>query len=233
MESIPPPPTTEDELVRRARSLAGWTASRLAERFGVRVPKESRRAKGWLGTLVEQALGATASSRPVPDFPGLGVELKTLPVDDRGRPLESTYVCTLPLGDPPPPWESSWVRHKLWKVLWIPVVCADGARRRDVADRVLGAPVLWSPDAAEVAVLRSDWDEIAALVREGALWQLDGRVGRALQVRPKAASGRDLTWTLDEEGEWARTMPRGFYLRPAFTGAILARHLALPAAPRR
>ncbi len=30
-------------------------------------------------------------------FAGLGVELKTIPVDSLGRPLETTFVCVAPL----------------------------------------------------------------------------------------------------------------------------------------
>jgi len=36
-----------------------------------------------------------------------------------------------------------------------------------------------------------------------------------------------MTWTVDDEGEWARDNPRGFYLRPRFTRALLARHFRI------
>jgi DNA mismatch repair protein MutH len=183
-------------------------------------PREARRSKGWAGRLVEIALGATAGSRAEPDFPHLGVELKTVPVDEAGRSRESTYVCTAPL-DPGAlgNWEQSWVRHKLNRVLWVPLAPAAGG------DRVVGSPVLWSPSAEEVGQLRADWEEIAAKVALGELWALDGRVGEVLQVRPKAADAEERVWAVDDDGDWVRETPRGFYLRPAFTSAIFARHL--------
>jgi DNA mismatch repair protein MutH len=197
--------------------------SEIAQQHYVARPADPRRAKGWAGRLLEIALGATAGSRAEPDFPQLGVEMKTVPVDARGRPTESTYVCVAPL-DPAAlgTWETSWVRHKLARVLWIPIAAGpDG-------EKVVGSPVIWSPTPEDEATIRADWEEIAAKVALGELWALDGRVGQVLQVRPKAADGSELTWTMDDDGDWVRDTPRGFYLRPAFTGVIFARHLWLP-----
>ena len=56
------------------------------------------RAKGLAGTLIERALGASAGSTAEPDFPALGIELKTIPIDAAGRICESTFVCTIALG---------------------------------------------------------------------------------------------------------------------------------------
>jgi len=106
----------------RARALAGCTIAQLAERFSLMAPADLRRHKGFVGALIERALGATAGSRAAPDFEALGIELKTLPVDGRGRALESTFVCTIPLTEiGEVEWLSSRVRRKLNRVLWIPV----------------------------------------------------------------------------------------------------------------
>lgn len=224
MTAFPPPPRDEAELAERARALAGQTLAEVAATVGMPVPPDLRRAKGWPGRVLEVALGATAGSRAEPDFPHLHVELKSLPVDARGRPAEGTYVCTAPL-DPGAlgSWETSWVRDKLRRVLWIPLVGGGPP-----GDRVVGSPFFWTPDEAEEASLRADWEELAALVALGHLWQIDGRRGKVLQLRPKAADGSSTVLALDEDGEWVRDTPRGFYLRPSFTGAVLARHLLLP-----
>jgi len=150
-EFRPSPPHTVDELFARADKLAAHPLAHVAERFGIPVPKDLRRAKGWIGQLLETALGATAKSRPEPDFPHLGVELKTLPVTPEGAPRESTYVCTAPLdGSAGARWEDSWVCHKLSCVLWIPVV---GAGSVPVGERVIGSPLLWRPSPEEDAAL--------------------------------------------------------------------------------
>ena len=213
------PPADEGELLARAVDLSGFTLDELAARRRLRVPAESRRAKGFAGQLLESMLGATAGSRAEPDFPGLGVELKTVPIDAAGRPLESTYVCVAPL-DPVAlgPWERAWVRRKLRRVLWLPLV-----RAERLGDAMVGSPLLWSPDEVEDAALRADYDELLDLLASGEVARIDGRFGRVLQLRPKGADAEDRTWALDEDGDLVRDTARGFYLRPAFTGGVLAR----------
>lgn len=220
-----PPPDSETVLLARAEALAGHTLGWLAAELSVAVPDDLRRDKGFIGNLVEAALGATAGSRAEPDFPHLGVELKTLPVDRRGRPRESTYVCTAPLdGSLAHTWDDSWVRHKLARVLWVPIV---GSPDVSVGDRIMGAPILWSPTPEEEAVLRADWESLTEAIGLGETWQLRGRKGKALQLRPKAAHAREMKWVLDDEGEWAQVNPRGFYLRPSFTRGVLERYLTV------
>jgi DNA mismatch repair protein MutH len=214
-------PPDEAALLARATSLAGRTLAEVADALGATVPPDLRRHKGWIGTLLEAALGATASNRPVPDFEALGIELKTLPLDEAGRVRETTFVCSAAMdGSLARTWRESRVWHKLSRVLWVPVVGTGSP-----GTRVIGQAVLWSPDADEEAVLEADWTELSDLLALGEHWQVDASRGRALQLRPKAAHGDALTWTLGEEGEWVQEGPRGFYLRTAFTHALLSRRL--------
>ena len=223
---LPPPPPTIEALMASATPLAGRSLRWIAERHGLAVPPDLRRHKGWVGHLLERVLGASAGGRAEPDFPHLGVELKTLPVDARGKPRESTWVCTARMdGTIAKTWEDSWVLHKLAHVLWIPIVVAAD---QEVGDRTVGAPILWRPSAEEEAVLAADWRSLTEIIALGQLWQLNARHGTALQVRPKAASARDLTWVLDEENEWVQDSPRGFYLRTSFTAEMVRQHLRLP-----
>lgn len=221
------PPATREELLGRARALAGLTFGELARRLSVDVPPDLRRAKGWAGTLLEMALGATARSRAAPDFETLGVELKTLPVDARGRPLETTFVCTIPLTEMAQvEWEQSRVLRKLRCVLWIPV---DGTRTTPVAARRIGTPLLWSPSAEDELDLRFDWEELAGMIGGGRVEDVTGHLGRYLQVRPKARDGSARRRASAEGGASIRALPRGFYLRTTFTARILKQHFALPA----
>jgi DNA mismatch repair protein MutH len=212
-------PLTEIELVARAEELAGLSLGELAARFELVAPPDLRRAKGWVGQLLERALGATARSRAAPDFEELGIELKTLPIGPDRTPAESTFVCTIDLsrimdGE----WESSLVKKKLSRVLWVPV---EGDRGLDVAVRRIGAPFLWSPSDEDEATLRSDWDELAGMIGRGDVESITGHLGRHLQVRPKAASSRSRRRGIDTEGSSFAVLPRGFYLRPAFTARLL------------
>ncbi len=213
------PPRDEAELLSRARAWAGATVGELAAAHQWPVPHDLRRHKGWLGELVEAALGASAGSRPVPDFAELGIELKTIPVSAAGRPRESTHVCTVALGDLiGQRWLSSTVRLKLSRVLWMPVEVRDD---QPLLERRLGQALLWSPDPAQETVLRADWEEHMELLTTGRFDELDARLGVYLQIRPKAAHSRALTAAGDRSGAPAATLPRGFYLRPSFTHLLL------------
>jgi DNA mismatch repair protein MutH len=214
-------PQDFEELSTRAAGLAGFTLGEIAEGLGVTAPADLKRAKGWVGGLMERALGASAASRAEPDFPALGVELKTLPVDSFGKPLESTFVCTIELSAiAHSEWEVSRLWQKLSHVLWIPV---EGTRTVAVASRRIGTPFFWKPREEESRLLREDWESLAALIARGRTSEITGHLGQVLQVRPKAARGSSRRRTLDEEGALYDEQPKGFYLRPKFTRAILAR----------
>ncbi|HEY2404911.1 MAG TPA: DNA mismatch repair endonuclease MutH [Polyangiaceae bacterium] len=218
-------PKTVEELLARARALAGRSVGELARERGLSAPPDLRRAKGFVGELLERALGATAASRAQPDFETLGVELKTLPVDPSGKPLESTFVCTIPLTEiGEVEWARSRVRRKLERVLWVPV---EGMRDKPVPERRLGEPLLWSLDTASEAALRFDWEELAGLIGRGDVEAITGHIGRYLQIRPKARNGQARRRGIDVDGAPFAALPRGFYLRPSFTREILRAHYAL------
>lgn len=223
--TIPSAPDDEWQLFTRAEALAGQTLGALATQADLQIPADLKRDKGWVGMLLELYLGASAGSKPQQDFPDLGVELKTIPIDARGRPLETTFVCVAPLtGNSGVTWESSHVRHKLSRVLWIPV---EGDREIPLALRRIGTPLLWSPSAEEEEQLRRDWEELMDLIVLGRVESITARHGEVLQLRPKAANSRALTEAVGEHGQPIMTLPRGFYLKKTFTGPLLARHFQL------
>ena len=220
------PPSTEDELRERARWLAGRTIDEIAAALGTQAPVSGVRGKGKVGGLVETALGASAGNAARPDFPDLGIELKTIPVDGRGAPRESTFVCTISLADADrSEWETSVARAKLRHVLFVPIVVS--SERAD--ERRVGVPWLWRPTAPQEAVLRADFEDAMGVIGTGGIEALTARTGRWLQVRPKAATGSVRTISFGPEGEWISTVPRGFYLRASFTRALFADPAMLPA----
>lgn len=203
----------EAELLSRALALRGRP-----------VGAAGLRRKGKIGALVEHALGATGGSAATWDFPDLRVELKTIPVDARTqRPRESTFVCAVSLADADrAEWATSWAREKLSRVLWVPVIVdAEGVG-------VIGEARLWSPTPEQDRVLAGDFEEIMGRVGAGDVEGVTARIGRWLQIRPKAAHGRVRTLVPAADGETVATVPRGFYLRARFTGAILRDPLATP-----
>lgn len=214
------PPLSEAELLTRAETIAGRTLAFLASRLVRDLPPDLTRHKGWVGHLIEDTLGARAGTRPEPDFPRLGIELKTIPIDLDGKPRESTFVCKAALADVgATTWATSTVRKKLARVLWIPV---EADQSIALADRRVGTPMLWSPSPEHERVLEADFEELAQLIEEGWIGSVTAHRGRYLQLRPKGASAASRARGIDEHGAPMATPPRGFYLRRSFTAALLA-----------
>jgi DNA mismatch repair protein MutH len=205
--------------MQRSHALAGLTLSEIASRHQLRVPTRLHHAKGWIGQLLEQCLGATAGTAAAPDFQSLGIELKTIPVNRLGQPKESTYVCTVPLhGEAEACWQDSWVRGKLACVLWLPI---EADSQIPIEARRIGTAILWSPSAQQEQCLQQDWEEHMELIQCGRIQEISAHHGTCLQIRPKAANKKALCTTTDEDGLPVQTLPRGFYLRPSFTAEIL------------
>lgn len=229
MNPIPPSPQTITELLARARGLAGMTVAELARAQGLRVPKNLRRHKGFVGQLVENGLGARAGSDPEPDFPALGVELKTIPLNPTGQPRESTYVCMARLdGREASEFQRSFVAKKLARVLFVPVIVGDDEA---LAERRFGMPFLWEPSPEDERRLTADFERLAARVRLGQVEQVRGHEGEVLQLRPKALKRSDLTTGVSEDGWLVSVRPRGWYLRATFTGELVQRAFGAALSP--
>lgn len=212
-------PQTLEQLLSQAQSIAGLTFGELADELYIPVPPDLKRDKGWVGMLLECALGATAGSKAEQDFSHLGVELKTLPINAEGYPLETTFVSLAPLvQNSGVKWENSHVRHKLSCVLWMPI---EGSRHIPLRERHIGAPILWKPTAEQERQLKQDWEELMDLIVLGKLEQITARIGEVMQLRPKGANSRSVTKGIGKNGEIIDTLPLGFYLRKEFTAQIL------------
>lgn len=219
------PPLDLHHLQIRAAALAGRTLSEMASELAWTLPADLQREKGFVGQLLEAALGASAGSKAEPDFPHLGVELKTLPIDSQGKPLESTYVCLAPTrGEPGLTWESSWVKRKLSCVLWVPVLAE---REIPLSERMIGTPFLWYPTGADNRLLQQDWEELMELIALGKHDQIKGSHGQVLQLRPKGANSDARVEAFHANGEPGKVLPRGFYLKAHFTHALIQRHFNL------
>jgi DNA mismatch repair protein MutH len=205
--------------MQRAHNMAGIRLADIAADNDIIVPADLRRDKGWVGQLIESELGALAGSKPEQDFLHLGVELKTIPIDRKGKPLETTYVTVAPLTNiQGMTWENSLVYHKLQRVLWVPI---EGERSIPVGDRRIGTPILWQPNTAQARQLQQDWEEIMELIALGQVDKITARHGEVLQLRPKAANSKILTESIAEDGSIQLSNPRGFYLKIDFTQQIL------------
>ena len=217
MKTHLPPPQTETELIQRATNIAGASLGELAQDLNMKVPKDLLIEKGWIGQLLELALGAIAGNKAKPDFEFINVELKTIPLNEQRRPKESTFVCTVPQRFALT-WRESQVWQKLKRVLWVPI---ETKKMLPLAKRRIAHPVLWSPNAKQERILCQDWEELSEMLSLGQYEQLTAKHGSFLQCRPKAAHSRILKKDIDQQGRAQFIVPRGFYLRTCFTHDII------------
>ncbi|MGN0909225.1 MAG: DNA mismatch repair protein MutH [Succinivibrio sp.] len=213
------PPLDYAALTASLESIKGRTIADLAAAAGVPLPLGPLHGKGFQGELVERFLGASAPGLPIPDFPNLGCELKTLPLDERFRPLESTFICSAPL-DPSAPsrFEDSILFHKISRVLFVFLIAP---RSYSYQQRFVAGYRFWKPDERQMAAIRRDYEELMELAKTGGADAITARDGTVVQMRPKAADGSALTKVAGPDGQMVLTRPRGFYMRRSFTEGLL------------
>lgn len=215
-----PAPLSREELVVRAEALEGARIEEIAKAIGSDIPRGRRSTKGFIGQLLEKALGADSDALDAPDFAALGVELKSIPVADHIelRPVESTFLASISMANADrAEWKTSRLRHKLQSVLWIPV---EGSWRGSIGERTVRSPRLWTPTEPEFAALKADWTDLMGAIGAGQASQLTGRDGVYIQVRPKAAHGGVRVVTPSSHSVDMQH-PLGFYMRANATRDIL------------
>ncbi|MCR5084452.1 MAG: DNA mismatch repair protein MutH [Succinivibrionaceae bacterium] len=219
--ALVPPPSDFGELIARLDGIVGKSVAELAAEAGEELPASPLHGKGFQGELIELLLGASAQNRPEPDFPGLALELKTIPVDAAMRPLESTFICHADLNPRTHvAFEDSVLWHKMRRMLLVPL---HAERGMGFGERTVRGYAFYEPEPRVREQLREDFEELMGMVARGEAGLITARLGTIIQMRPKAASGRELTVARDADGQLAPTRPRGFYARRSFTAELLAR----------
>lgn len=216
-------PQSEADLLQRCQAISGLTLGQIAARLSVTISEDPLQRKGSVGMLLEQALGTTAKQQALPDFHHLQIELKTLPIGIKNQPTESTFITSIPLLTIHQQcWESSTCYIKLKRILWIPI---ETHAHMPFYHRRVGMGFLWSPSVEEYQVLKEDWSLLTTMIATGNILGIDARLGKYLQIRPKAAHGSALCSAYNSSGQRIQTLPRGFYLRRVLTTRIWKKNI--------
>lgn len=216
-------PETFEELVSNLNTIVGQNLYSLAKSINMPLPISTTHGKGFTGELLEALLGASAQNLPIPDFPNLGLELKSLPVDNDLVPLESTFVCHAPLTNIRKlTFENSAFFSKIKRVLFVVI---NAQRDQDFKDRKVLGYFFYTPSEDDLATLKSDYKELYELVKTGNIDKVNARIGHIIQMRPKGANGKALTQCIGPDGSIIMTRPRGFYIRRSFTTELVRRYL--------
>ena len=226
-------PLSCEELLVRAQALTGRTVGELARAVGVKLPTHEKNAKGFVGQLIERALGADPQAGDQPDFPQLGVELKTIPIQGNGIPKESTFCCAITMAEAASEtWQTSRLKRKLSHVLWMPYQSQTQSLDTLFHNRRFFKPRLWRPSIHEWQQLQQDFEHLIGKIGAGESAQVTGYEGLVLQVRPKGRDSFARTWGPELDDGPERVLPLGFYLRPTFTALVLASSdLSVPIKP--
>jgi DNA mismatch repair protein MutH len=207
----------EKILLRYAQSLTGYTLGELSAALLNSIPKNLNIYKGFVGQLIEKFLGIVSNNHAQQDFDTIGVELKTIPINKYGYPIESTFICSVPLiQNTGLTWENSYFYKKITRILWIPI---ESERNTAISNRIIRNPFLWSPSNIEEKIIKKDWKDFMNLIILGKIERITGEYGNFLQILKK--SNKKYTRAVGLKSQFIRTHPRAFYFKKKFTYLIL------------
>ncbi len=181
-------PWKEDEglLMIKARWLVGKTLSQVED--SIRQLDDASRVKTKAGAayVTEHYFGIPANSGDEPDFPKLGIELKSVPLKEKNGLLTVKEPLSLNMLNYMKEWkcddinESSFYR-KNKRILFVCYV-HKGEKRSDYVIRYV---FIWNMDGTVLDELRPDFDRIITKIRAGNATDLHQRYDRYLTTCPK------------------------------------------------
>lgn len=121
-----------------------------------------------MGQYVERIFGIARNNAQRPDFEGAGIELKVVPMRERGSELRSKERTNVTMIDymqlPGETWATATVKKKLEKILFVFDVHQDDV---DALEFVITESVLWTPGEELLPQLRRDWTTVKDKVSQG------------------------------------------------------------------
>lgn len=189
-EELPYNPGNRESIVEYAQKLVGHT---LRDSCDVDSFSCRKGNKGKLGQAIEYCyFEYEPNSAQEPDFPEVGLELKTNPVKrkkDKTLSAKERLVLTMidycALVDET--WESSTVRSKMDDMLLITFLHESEKDEFDYEFEFVGTPIIPPED---MAVIRDDWETIVAKVKAGLAHEISGGDTNYLEACTKGASSK-------------------------------------------
>lgn len=189
-EELPYNPGNRESIVEYAQKLVGHT---LRDSCDVDSFSCRKGNKGKLGQAIEYCyFEYEPNSAQEPDFPEVGLELKTNPVKrkkDKTLSAKERLVLTMidycALVDET--WESSTVRSKMDDMLLITFLHESEKDEFDYKFEFVGTPIIPPED---MAVIRDDWETIVAKVKAGLAHEISGGDTNYLEACTKGASSK-------------------------------------------
>lgn len=208
---------TRDEILARAQLMQGRTLGELAGGAVSPVVSGSR-TRGGVGAIVEAWFGIMPNSVAAADFPGAGIELKTVPLSGTGTGQTVKERTVLSMIDydalAAESWESASLRHKLDQILLVYYEWAAGV---DIHDFRVVLTTLWSPDERQLAFMELDWLTVKEKVVRGEAHLISEGDGLILGA---ATKGADATTMRSQPYSTEPAMQRAWALKQSFTRTL-------------
>ena len=200
MPTFPYQTATADQIAERARSLVGRTLIELQPSLAPMLPSSSA-TKGVVGRIFEACFDIPQNSIAGPDFPGAGIELKSVPILIAGSEARAKERISVGMIDfdrlAKEVWETASVRKKLDRMLlifygWQPLQPI--SRFKALAGGV------WSPDAETWLAVEADWRTIQSFVVAGRRSEVSESLTRVLGAATKGPGHGSISraWSLKQ-----------------------------------
>lgn len=177
------------------------------------------RGRTGVGDLVELYLGKLPDNSPEPDFPDLGVEVKSLPMKRLRRSSwtvkEPTSLSMIDFNKlVKEDWATTPLRRKIDRILWVPYEHNSADKRESRFRRSF----LWSPPSEDIPAYEADYRAVRALVLAGKAHEISERLSLVLSARRKGATGEA---TRSQPGTLVKAKSRAWAFKVAYTRPIL------------
>lgn len=210
---------TTTEILRRAKEIIGLTINELSP---IELPKSQALNKGEIGNLIQQyGFGIKPNSLAEPDFRGESIELKIIPLTKGAngylRVKERTKVGLINYETlVKEKWESSHAKHKLSKILFIPVEHNYYDARNS---KILDAFLYQVEDVEEYSTIKDDWERTKKLVAEGKAHSLSESQNKILSPS-RSGSGGAKDW-VSQPYSSEKALKRAFSLKQSYTNLVI------------
>ena len=229
-EELPYDPANRKSIVEYAQKLVGRT---LRDSCDVDSFSSKKGNKGKLGQAIEYCyFEYEPNSAQEPDFPEVGLELKTNPVKrKKDKTLSAKERLVLTMIDycalVHETWESSTVLSKMGDMLLITFLHEPEKDEFDYEFEFVGTPSIPPED---MAVIRDDWETIVAKVKAGLAHEISGGDTNYLEACTKGASAKTVR---KQPYSDIMAKQRAFALKSSYMTAFYDKNICLESIMRR
>lgn len=209
----------------------GKTIGQLKAELGI---ERDKMVKGTSGLIVENLLGIRNNNRDEADIPGIGCEIKILPLQrNRNGDIKAKEPTAIQMINymevSQETWETAKLRNKINLTFWVAYLAKKDGVALNQNDYVIVDYFLDHPTDVQNGVFRQDWEEIRRYIVEGRADRLSCSMGVYLEPKTKGANNRDKTQAPDGQGGTLMARRRAFYYKKHYTNTAIIPHIDLSA----